>query len=96
MDQRITGSPVAYPHGVEFRVDSHPHVQCHILPETLAFLRDRFANGLTGSFIKLFHQLREQILRLATFKLASGRLEPNGWLCLRIEDAIQLFDRHSE
>jgi hypothetical protein len=96
MDQRITGSPVADLHGVKFRVDLHPHVQCHILPETLAFLRDRFANGLTGSFIKLFHQLREQILRLAMFKLAAGRLESNGWLCLKIEDAIQVFGRPSE
>jgi len=94
MDQRVKGQPIAHLHGVEFTlVDPNVHVACHILPETLAYLRDRFLSGLRGSPIELFHQLREQILQLATAKLAAGSFESNGWLCLRVGDAIELFAR---
>lgn len=96
MDQRVKGSPIAYLHGVEFHLDAPAHIQCHILPETLAFLRDRFASGLKGSFVELFHRLREPILQLTATKLEAGRFEPNGWLCLRVDDAIALFGPPSE
>ncbi|MBI1212748.1 MAG: DUF1488 family protein [Alphaproteobacteria bacterium] len=92
MDQRIKGSPVDSLHGVTFNaLIADKTVGCHVLPEALAYLRQNFAPQLHASPLRIFTALSGEILLIAIHKFQQAEFEPDGSICIRVADAMNVL-----
>lgn len=90
MDQRLKGSPISTWHGIDFTTQLGDRaILCRLAPETLIYLRDRFAPGLRDSPLGLFRRLWDEVMTVAVWKETQGAFETDGTMHLLVEDAKQ-------